>query len=158
MSCDLQFLCCQFLWYLFWCKLITSDVNRFSTTFHNLLQVYNLKNIFTSKWLQYIKTILDYTVFSSIWTLQEVLNINTFPSRIKQRLKDQYIQQLLADLKLLNKCRSYRIFLNQNFSSKNIYALCHLLTATLFVDLKHQTTDYQSEGEDTMASIEKPAN
>ena len=133
-------------------------MNRFSTTFHNLLQIYNLKNIFTSKWLQYIKTILDYTVFSSIWTLQEVLNINTFLNRIKQRLKDQYIQQLLADLKLLNKCRSYRIFLNQNFSSKNIYALCHLLTATLFVDLKHQTTDYQSEGEDTMASIEKPAN
>ena len=59
-----------------------------------------------SKWLQYIKTILDESVFSYIRTLQEVPNINTFPNRIKQRLKDQYIQQLLVP----NKCRSYRIF------------------------------------------------
>ena len=60
--------------------------------------------------LQYIKTILDETGFSYIWTLQEVPNINTFPNQIKQRLKDQYIQQWLADLNLSNKCRSYRIF------------------------------------------------
>ena len=94
----------------FWCKLITSDVNRFSTTLYNLLQIYNVNNIFTSKWLQYIKTILDETGFSYSWTLQEVPNINTFPNQIKQRLKDQYIQQWLADLNLSNKCRSYRIF------------------------------------------------
>ena len=39
--------------------------------------------------------------------------------------------------------------------SKNIYAPCHLLTEKLFVDLEHQTIDYQLKGEDTMASIEK---
>ena len=46
-------------------------------------------------------------------------------------------------------------FSNWNLSSKNIYALCHLLTEKLFVDLEHQTIDYQLKGEDTMASIEK---
>ena len=50
----------------FWCKLITSDVNRFSTTLYNLLQIYNVTNIFTSKWLQHIKTILGETGFSFI--------------------------------------------------------------------------------------------
>ena len=40
-------------------------------------------------------------------------------------------------------------------SSKNIYALCHLLTEKLFVNLEHQTIDHQSKGEDTVASIEK---
>ena len=94
----------------FWCKLITSEVNRFSTTLYNLLQIYNVNNIFTSKWLQYIKTILDETGFSYISTLQKVPNINTFPNQIKQRLQDQYIQQWSADLNLSNKCRSYRIF------------------------------------------------
>ena len=132
----------------FWCKLITSDVNRFSTTQYNLLQIYNVNNIFTSNWLQYIKTILDETGFSYIWTLQEVPNINTFPNQIKQRLQDQYIQQWSADLSLSNKCR-------ENLSSKNIYAPCHLLTEFFFVDLEHQTIDYQLKGEDTMASIEK---
>ena len=43
-------------------------------------------------------------------------------------------------------------------SSKNIYALCHLLTEKLFVDLEHQTLDYQLKGEDTMASIENTEN
>ena len=81
-----------------------------STPIYNLLQIYNVNNIFTSKWLQYIKTILDETGFSYIWTLQEVPNINTFPNQIKQRLQDQYIQQWSADLNLSNKCRSYRIF------------------------------------------------
>ena len=46
-------------------------------------------------------------------------------------------------------------FSNSNLSSKNIYAPCHLLTEKLFVDLEHQTIDYQLKGEDTMASIEK---
>ena len=64
----------------FWCKLITSDVNRFSTTLCNLLQILNVDNIFTSIWLQYNNTILDETGFSYIWTLQEVPNINTFPN------------------------------------------------------------------------------
>ena len=94
----------------FWCKLITSDVNRLSTTLYNLLQIYNVNNIFTSKWLQYIKTILDETGFSYIWTLQEIPNINTFPNQIKQTLQDQYIHQWSANLNLSNKCRSYRIF------------------------------------------------
>ena len=94
----------------FWCKLITSDVNRFSTTLYNLLQIYNVNNMFTSKWLQYIKTILDETGFSYISTLREIPNIDTFPNQMKQRLKDQYIQQWLADLNLSNKCRSYKIF------------------------------------------------
>ena len=88
----------------FWCKLITSDVNRFSTILYNLLQMYIVNNIFTAKWLQYIT--LDGTGFSYIWSLQEVPNINTFPNQIKQRLKYQYIQQWLADPNLSNKCRS----------------------------------------------------
>ena len=61
----------------FWCKLITSHVNRFSTTLYNLLQIYNVNNIFTSKWLQYIKIILDETGFSYIWTLQEVIHFRS---------------------------------------------------------------------------------
>ena len=85
----------------FWCKLITSDVNKFYTTLYNLLQIYHVNNIFTSKWLQYIKTILDETGFSYVWTLHKV-NINTFSNQIKQKLKDQYIQQWLADLNLSN--------------------------------------------------------
>ena len=40
---------------------------------------------------------LDGTVFLHL----EVPSINTFPSQIKQRLKDQYIQQWLTDLNLL---------------------------------------------------------
>ena len=79
----------------FWCKLITSHVSRFFTTLYNLLQMYAVNNSLTSTWIQCIKTILDKTVFSYIWTLQEVPNINTL---------------WLADPNLSNKCRSYRIF------------------------------------------------
>ena len=81
---------------------MTSNVNRSSTTLYNLPQIYHVNNMFTSKWIQYVETILEETVFSYIWTLQEVPDINAFPEQIKQRLKDQYIQQWLADLNLSN--------------------------------------------------------
>ena len=45
---------------------------------------------------------------SYIWTRST--KYQYIPNQIKQRLKDQYIQQWLADLNLSNKCRSYRIF------------------------------------------------
>ena len=69
---------------LFWCELITSDVNRFSTTLYNLQKMYNVYSIFTSKCICYVKTILVKTEFSYIWTLQDSPDINTFPNKIKQ--------------------------------------------------------------------------
>ena len=48
----------------FWRKLKTSVVSRFSTTLCNLLKICNVNNIFTSKWIHYIKTVFgDYFWF-----------------------------------------------------------------------------------------------
>ena len=86
--------------------------------------------------------------------IQEVPNINTFPNQIKQRLKDQYIQQWSANLNLSNKCRSYRIF-KLKFELEKY--LCSLSPFNRKIICRFRTSNHRLpiEREDTMASIEK---
>ena len=79
---------------------------------YRLIYSLSTKNIFNSKWILLVKSILNNSGFSHVWTKQDAGSGNTpsFKHTLSQRLKDQFIQSWLSDINNSSTCSNYRIF------------------------------------------------
>ena len=70
----------------------------------------DVENVFCSRWIQNVKSILDRSGFGECWDNQEILNVTWFKRAIDLRLKDIDRQDWLNDVNENGQCLNYRIF------------------------------------------------
>ena len=91
----------------FWNKLITGNQNKLSYQIYKFML--NVPN-FKSKWVEFIKTILNQCGMGNVWIHQTSIQHNTIKLQVKQTLQDQYLQHWHATLQESHKGRNYSIF------------------------------------------------
>lgn len=91
----------------FWAKLLTGKISKLSYNIYLFLLHSNYVN---SKWILFIKSILNSTGRSDIWFRQP--NQISFPlgKLIKQNLQDQFLQTWNSQLDNSSKGRNYSLF------------------------------------------------
>lgn len=91
----------------YWARMINGKEGKLSKTMYLfLLKLYN-EGVYKAKWLDTIKSFLDNCGMSMLWQTQSISNINWFKNKIKQIIKDQYIQEWHADLEQMTSCDVY---------------------------------------------------
>ncbi len=94
----------------FWTKLVNySECNKYSSRMYNQLRIMFDNNILKTKWMMYIKGILDECGLSYVWN-QNKINAKWLILQVKQTLKDIFVQQWLGQLDNSNKTLNYRMY------------------------------------------------
>ena len=86
----------------YWCKIITDcnmealGTQKLSTYVYSLIYSMHRNKKLNSLWLKSVEKSLCALGFSGVWDNQIVNNLKWLSSALKQKLKDQYIQDWLA--------------------------------------------------------------
>ena len=72
------------------------------------------KGITTTKWLGNIINILDECGLSYVWNLRDSIDVDRLVLKVKQTLKDHFIQKWHRNMDNSGKAISYRIYLKLN--------------------------------------------
>lgn len=117
----------------YWCRVSDVTQNKLSNQIYSLILSLNRDGILNSKWLNYIKTLIQNNGFSNLWTNQNNSNKKWFYMAFKQKIKDQYIQtwnHLInnSSSSITYKMVKHEFKLNEYFSLIPNY-FCKLLTA-----------------------------
>ena len=94
----------------FWCRLVRGNETKFSSLLYKLLHVYYTDYGYESKWLKFIKNILDDCGMSNVWQNQTVFSSLWISKCIEQKLKDQFIQFWYSEMFKSPKALCYRLF------------------------------------------------
>ena len=94
----------------YWTKLINGKDNKFSSILYKVIVQKYLLNEKKSKWLIFIKQILDSCGFSNLFYYNNMINKKWVSEAIKLRLLDQYKQKWSSEVFNSPKGISYRIF------------------------------------------------
>ena len=94
----------------FWCRLVRGNETKFSTLLYELLHVYYTDYGYESKWLKFIKNILDDCGMSNVWQNQTVFSSLWISKCIEQKLKDQFIQFWYSEMFKSPQALCYRLF------------------------------------------------
>ena len=98
----------------FWYKMVTGNHEKICFKIYRLMLGYQN---FSSKWINFVKSVLNDSGRYDIWLNQNNLPGNITPL-IKQNLKDQYTQNWHTSLNNSPKGRTYSIFKNELTSEK----------------------------------------
>lgn len=99
----------------FWAKLIENlNFDNFDTKLSSLLYavIYNThkQDKLKSDWINNVKCLLCNLGFSGIWDRQEFPNAKWLSGAVRQKLKDQYIQNWTSLLKISSSSVNFRLF------------------------------------------------
>ena len=93
----------------FWCKLRTGKKSKLSCKVYQALFNLYQSNIYRSPWLKCIHNILNSCGLSNLWNSMD-LNSTWLVNTVKQRVKDQYLQEWHAEVQESPICYNYRLF------------------------------------------------
>jgi hypothetical protein len=98
----------------FWYNLVSeSSKGKLSSVMYKYLhQLYTKKDDYKSPFLRYVESTLNELGLSGIWLTQFKLNVSIewFKGKLKQSLRDQYIQQWLSDIDTRDIFYNYRLY------------------------------------------------
>ena len=95
----------------FWYRLIKSEENKLSCLLYKVLHKMSLQDVYTSKWLEFVRNTLNNCGFSLYWINQDVPgSLKWFKSQLYQRLCDQFKQNWSEEVCSSGKCVNYRMF------------------------------------------------
>ena len=93
-----------------WCKIVNGKETKISNLLYKLLFTYHENYGIETKWLSYIKSILDSCGMSNVWQNQNQYHSIWISKSIEQKLKDQFIQLWSAEMFMSSKSLCYRLF------------------------------------------------
>ena len=94
----------------FWTRILCSHQEKLSYVMYNCLFKKYGENISISRWLHFIKNILDNCGLSNIWYSQSFPSTKCLTAHIKLILQDQYRQEWAASINNSSKGYIYRCF------------------------------------------------
>ena len=94
----------------FWANLVFFKNDKISRNMYTLLRQMHDKNVYTSKWMSYVKSILDTCGLSNIWSQYENVNVKWLKLKVKQTLQDHFIQEWHESMQTNRKAINYRLF------------------------------------------------
>jgi len=96
----------------YWHRLLTSPMRKLSSLMYNLLYHVTTAGLGESKWLNFVKTVLDECGLSYIWQNQQTLtkNVSTqwIKAKVKLALTDQYTQKWHEIIDTNQNCQLYK--------------------------------------------------
>ena len=97
----------------FWCKIISGKDSKLCNIIYRVLLKLHLDDIYHSRWLLKIKSILDSCGFSFVW-LAQTMNIDNKNMKIAidKKIDDMAFQTWYGAVNRLKQCSNYRIFKN----------------------------------------------
>ncbi len=103
----------------FWHKLVTTKKAKISSILYLFVYKLHCSNDNISKWLLFVKKVLDDAGLSFVW-LNQGQNMSTewLKQTLKQKLADQFVQEWHSEVDKSSTCINYRIFKN-DFAFEN---------------------------------------
>ena len=92
----------------FWAKIINGKDSKLSKILYNMLKSMHDRNIYRSKWIVKVKSIVDDNGFSFLWD-EPVVNAKWLKEAVAQKLKDINQQQWQTELDNNRFCTNYKI-------------------------------------------------
>jgi len=96
----------------YWCRLLNGKQSKLSVCAYKvMIENYDINNPRNTKWLAFVKSILDDCGLSNIWESQEnVENLNAkwLKNKIRRVLNDQFIQSWQENMNSSSKCMLYK--------------------------------------------------
>ena len=96
----------------FWTKLQNEGENDITESMYKILFSLNEKGKLKSNWVDYVKHILCSNGYGNIWEAPNEFNQKWLVASLKQKLKDQYIQNWSSLVDQSSSGTNYRIFKN----------------------------------------------
>jgi len=93
----------------FWTKLLMNQTKLSGIMYNLLYSMYSSEN-YNSKWLLFVKSVLDETGLSLVWNNQSALHSNDVKIVVKQILCDQFIQKWHSDIDSSSRGQLYSLF------------------------------------------------
>ena len=99
----------------YWCKIITDctleplGTQKLSTYVYSIIYSMHRNKKLNSQWLNSVENSLCSLGFSGVWESQNVNNPKWLTAALKQKLKDQYIQDWLAVLSASSSSNNYKL-------------------------------------------------
>ena len=93
----------------FWHRVRSGSNRKISKILYTFIKDVSDKNIYTSKWVTKIRSILDRTGSTYLWNFERISLIK-LKSKIQQKLQDAFLQNWESDIRSNNLCSNYRIF------------------------------------------------
>ena len=109
----------------YWCKLISGNENKISCILYRVTKDMFDTHMLETKWLTYVKGILDNCGFSNMWesnTLKKC-NIKWLQTALHLKLDDIAKQEWLSEVSTNSLCLNYRIFKTECCLSNYILTL-----------------------------------
>lgn len=96
----------------FWSKLVSMQNQPTRLSYQMYLLIFHMHKhgLCKSAYIENVKGILESCGFSGIWETQDVLNTRWLTLAIKQRLKDQYLQEWHSIVEMASSSKNYRLF------------------------------------------------
>ena len=94
----------------FWAKLALANNNKYSTHIYRIVRSMHDNGIHKTKWLDNIKNILDDCGLSYVWLESNSVNGEWLVLKVKQTLKDHFIQEWHRSLDTSSKASNYRLY------------------------------------------------
>ena len=122
----------------YWCKIIadcnveTLGTQKLSTYVYSLVFSMNRNNNINSLWLKNVKQLLCELGFSGVWDSQYINNTKWLCAALKQKLKDQYIQDWLSKTQKTCSSNNYRLIKNTFERSAYLHLIPDKMAKILF--------------------------
>jgi hypothetical protein len=92
-----------------WVKLLQYE-DKLCSNMYQLLYFMHRSRAINSKWITYVKSLLDDTVLSYVWNNQCILHTNDIKFTLRQILSDQLIQKWHSYIEQSSRGKFYSIF------------------------------------------------
>jgi hypothetical protein len=99
----------------FWIKLLLSDENKYSRKIYLLLKQDITDNPSRKNWCSFLRDLLCILGFHEVWLFQTIGDPKLFLINVKQRLKDQFLQNWSGRLNDSSRAIFYRYISNHRF-------------------------------------------
>jgi hypothetical protein len=99
----------------FWIKLLTTDENKYIKKVYLMLKQDIIENPNRINWCSLLKDLLCTLGFYEVWLFQTVGDSELFLYNVKQRLKDQFLQNWSGRLNNSSRALFYKYILNHRF-------------------------------------------
>ncbi len=93
----------------FWVKLLQYE-DKLCSNMYQLLYSMHQSRAINSKWITYVKSLLDDTGLSYVWNNQCILHTNDIKFTVKQILSDQFIQKWHSYIEQASRGEFYSMF------------------------------------------------
>ena len=91
----------------YWARILVGKESKLTkVTYNQLLNMYN-SNLFKSKWIEFIKDILEDCNLNEIWVSQSFRSVNWLKSTVFNKLKSNFIERWSNEIQNMSSCDLY---------------------------------------------------